>query len=212
VTQELESLAIADSYAVFFDICSSSIIIEDLMLTDNFRAMRNLLIRLKNSLRTESETYGFEVYKFIGDAWILLFPGKSEGKSLIKFLEGLSRTFEEGLRELIIPKLQSTPNNLGLTFGIDKGRLVKLTMLQRQEYVGRALNVASRPQSAIKDKDPRPQYKILFSKHAFEAPRLPPGFRQTKAVTRFLRNIQGGKKYECIKLRLKMGQRSTPVN
>jgi class 3 adenylate cyclase len=212
VTVELEGLDIEDRYAVFFDICSSSTILEDLMLTNHTREMRNLLIRLKKFLQRESETYGYEVYKFIGDGWILLFPDGTDGKSLIKFLEILCRTFEEKLYHSIVPKLESTPTILGLTFGIDKGPLVKLIMLQRTEYVGRALNVASRLQRAIKDKDSAPQYKILLSKHAFGALRLPAGFRKTEAVSRSLRNIRGGKKYECVKLRLRMGQRSKPVN
>ena len=211
MTKAVQRLDIQDRYALFFDICSSSTILEDLILTNNIREMRNLLIRLKKFLQTESQTHGYEVYKFIGDGWILLFPDNADGESLIEFLETLCRTFEDGLYHSIIPKLQSTPTILGLTFGIDKGPLVKLIMLQRTEYIGRALNVAARLQSAIKDKDNAPQYKILFSKHAFQALRLPAGFRKTQAVTRTLRNIQGGRKYECIKLRLKMGQQSRRV-
>lgn len=208
MTRELEGLDIKERYAVFFDICSSSTLLEDPILTNHVGAMRNLLIHLKKFLLGESETYGYEVYKFIGDGWILLFPDDTDGKGLIKFLETLSRTFQHRLYHSIVPKLESTPTILGLTFGIDKGPLVKLIMLQHTEYIGRALNVASRLQSAIKDKGSAPQYKILLSKHAFESLRLPAGFRRTEAVSRSLRNIRGGRNYECVKLKLRVGQRA----
>jgi len=58
---------------VFFDICSSTTILEDLLRTDNQVRWRNLLILLKKFLSAEAKTQPFLLYKFIGDGWILLF-------------------------------------------------------------------------------------------------------------------------------------------
>ena len=41
--------------------------------------------------------------------------------------------------------------------GAEAGNLVRMTMNQRDEYVGRALNVAHRLQDAVKDKERHPQ-------------------------------------------------------
>jgi class 3 adenylate cyclase len=96
---------------------------------------------------------------------------------------------------------------LGLTFGIDEGMLIHFKMMKRTEYVGRALNVAARLQSAIKDKDKKPSYKCLLSYPAFVSLALPRSERakyKVKQVTRTLRNIQGGDEYRCVKLSLRL--------
>lgn len=204
MTETSEELKIQETFAVFFDMCSSSTIMEDLILTNNLRAMRNLLIKIKKFLRDESGLHGFEVYKFIGDGWVLLFPADTDGEVLIGFLEKLSGFFAESFNKLIVPRLQITPEITGLKFGVDKGQLVRIIMLEKPEYIGRALNVASRLQGAIGDKDGKPQYKLLLTKHAYHALRLPVGFRKTRTVTRELRNIQGGQKHECVKIVLRV--------
>jgi len=93
---------------------------------------------------------------------------------------------------------------MGLTFGIDRGDLIQIRMLGQHEYIGRALNIASRLQNAIKEKDKHPEYKVLLSKSAFNALQIENGHWHTKAVTRTLRNIQGGHKYACVKLTLQV--------
>ena len=202
MTATSEGLSIESRVVVVFDICSSSRVLEDLMLTGNLAALRDVLISMKNFLREESEAANFEVYKFIGDGWILLFPFNVGGKRLIQSLEELSRFFKDQASTRIHPKLQTTPEVMGLTFGIDSGELVRVVMLRNREYLGRPLNIACRLQTAIKDKDPKPQYKALFSKHTFRRLGLPSEFRRVVAVERTLRNIQGGDRYECVKLNL----------
>jgi hypothetical protein len=59
-------------------------------------------------------------------------------------------------------------------------------------------------QSAIKDKDEKPSYKVLFSKHASVDLGIRPGSKGIKSVTRRLRNIHGGKKVELIKVALSL--------
>jgi hypothetical protein len=60
-------------YVLVFDICASTTILEDLVRSENEKRWRDLLIDIKNFLRVEQTQHDFEIYKFIGDGWILLF-------------------------------------------------------------------------------------------------------------------------------------------
>lgn len=202
MTIEAEDMTIENKIVVAFDICSSSNILEDLTLTQNLRVMRNLLIKIKKFLREKSGTRNFNVYKFTGDGWILLFPQNTQGKDLMCFLTELSIFFKKELDSRIIPLLETPLDSMGITFGIDGGQLIKIVMMEKQEYVGRPINIACRLQSAIKDKDSRPEYKVLVSNHVFKTFSNDFDEYKPKRVTRTLRNIRGGKKYQCVKLHI----------
>ncbi|MBU4467673.1 MAG: hypothetical protein KKC39_02870 [Candidatus Omnitrophica bacterium] len=186
---------------VTFDICSSSNIIEDLHLTNNLSKYINLLVSLKRFLRDNASTIGYEVYKFTGDGWIILFPDTVTGNCVMDFLNKLSVHFKKEIKR-VTAILEMKPEIIGITFGVDIGRLSKIIMLGKREYIGRAINIACRLQTAIKDKDGRPQYKVLMSKHAFKTMKLELDRYKPRSVTRNLRNIHNGKRYECIKLDL----------
>jgi len=101
-----------------------------------------------------------------------------------------------------MPNLQRIPKVVGLTFGVDKGKLIEIVMNDQTEYIGRALNVASRLQGAIKDKDKKPAYKVLFSRHTYEGLRINGQIYKTQNVKRSLRNIHGGREMKFVKLAL----------
>jgi class 3 adenylate cyclase len=204
VTNIDDEVEVVEKIVVCFDICSSSAILEDLLATENLQVFRNLLISIKDYIRHHSEISGLRRYKFIGDGWILLIPPETKGSALVDFLTSLSRRFSEEIQKLVVPRLQSTPEIMGLTFGVDKGRLIRFQMVGRTEYIGRPLNVASRLQGAIKDRDHRPAYKVLFSKHTYNALAIPRSSGKVEQVKRSLRNIQGGRPLEFIKLKLPM--------
>jgi class 3 adenylate cyclase len=204
MTEDVDGLTREKRTVVFFDICSSSNMLEDLILSENLRSMRDLILTVRGFIKKEALLQGFEVYKFIGDGWVLLFPPDRSGESLVVFLEELCRLFKRHWTKYVLPRLQSRPAVIGLTFGIDRGVLIKFRMMGQPEYIGRPLNIASRLQGALKEKDKNPAYKVLFSNPCFKALRFPPAFRPSKAVTRTLRNIQGGAKYSCVKMKLKV--------
>ena len=79
-----------------------------------------------------------------------------------------------------------------------------MTMNEQTEYIGRALNVASRLQGAIKDKDKNPAYKVLISKHACNGLQISPQMHKVQNVTRRLRNIRNNQKMELVKLTLQV--------
>ncbi len=102
----------------------------------------------------------------------------------------------------IIPLLETTPEIMGITFGIDRGPLIKIVMMGKREYIGRPLNIACRLQNAIKDDGFYPEYKVLVSKHVFKKSLKGLDEYDPKHVKRNLRNIRNGNEYQCIKLYL----------
>lgn len=204
MTEPKDELSIEKKIVVAFDMCSSSNILEELVLRQDIKPLRDALINMKKFLRDKSSELQFELYKFIGDGWILLFPEDTEGPALVHFLEELSRLYEREMKKRIIPKLEQEPPVMGLTFGIDEGSLLRFMMMNKQEYIGRPLNIASRLQSSLKDKDKRPAYKVLFSQPAFRRLGLASVGRKAVEVTRALRNIRNGETYKCFKLSLRL--------
>lgn len=201
----LERNHLVVSKVVFvFDICSSSNILEDLIRTDSMKKWVNLLSGLKNFLGEQSELYGFEIYKFVGDGWILLFEPDIRGPKLFEFTRLLCNRFSQNLYPKVEGLLETPPDLVGLTIGMDKGSLIKVKFQDKVEYIGRPLNIASRLQSAVKEKDSKPNNKCLISKPLYYSIKrsLEGSAFHLKEVTRQLRNIADGKDYKCFKMDL----------
>jgi len=187
---------------VAFDMCSSSDIIEDLTLTGNLRHLTFVLNKVKDFVRERSTKHDMKPYKFMGDGWLLLFPPTVRGGDILQFATDLSRFFFQLSRARIEPHLDRKPSVRGLTFGIDCGHLARTVMLGRTEYLGRPLNVACRLQSAIKDRDKNPQYKMLvtrtfYQRHLDSLKPFGPW-----PTSRKLRNIRAGETFRCVKFDL----------
>jgi hypothetical protein len=174
---------------VVFDICSSTTILEDLKRTDNLRAWRNVLIHLKDQLLEKGAPLQMNLYKFIGDGWVLLFPDDVPKTELCALLRELCRSYETQFDACIKPMLSQEPNPIGLMFGIDAGELIRLELNGQFEYVGRAINVASRLQSYTKELPGGPSNKAIFSKNSFNSPAPPPTGLEVEPVKVSLRNI-----------------------
>lgn len=204
-----ESLA-HDLLVVAFDMCSSSKLIEDLSRTGNLSAYDKLLKNLHLWVWSNAKSSNYHVYKFTGDGWILLFPvERIDGNDLINFLVKLSKK-HDGLRSKLIDNhLESMPEATGLTFGVEMGPLHKILLGNEAEFVGRALNVACRLQSAVKDKGSEPDYRVLFSRKVYNS--LLKDITEFKFfdVDRTLRNISGGERYRCVKANLSGRVRGT---
>jgi hypothetical protein len=199
---ESDSPKIEQKIVVTFDICSSTAIIEDLHRTENTAKWRDFLIWMKRYLRIKSEEMNFYVYKFTGDGWILLFDPDYPSNNLISFLEEFCRNFEFRYRKKVENALDTPPMISGMTFGIDRGSLIRFIMNNQREYVGRAINVACRLQGAIKDKDKKPQYKALITRHLYQDIRHSLAHLRVVKVLRKLRNIGDGEEVHCIKITL----------
>jgi class 3 adenylate cyclase len=187
---------------VAFDMCSSSTIIEQLTLKGELKRLQRLLTVVKRYLMERQKVLSFDVYKFVGDGWILLFPENTNGKDLLKFLKDLCAFFKRELRKEVLQHLDTPPKITGLTFGLENGALGAMLMYGKREYVGRAINVACRLQGAIKDKGGSPAYKALVTNTVFNDYLAPAtGFRVFK-VNRTLRNIGGEAVFQCRKIEL----------
>jgi class 3 adenylate cyclase len=186
---------------VCVDICSSTTILEDLLRTDNQVRWRNLLILLKQFLSAEAKKQSFLVYKFIGDGWILLFDEEiTDGTALVEFMRRICIRYAEIFFRRVRPALESE-HKVGLTFGVDSGRLVRIEMNGQDEYIGRPLNVAARLQAAAKANDKYHDGKILISKPAYAKLRMGKlEINRGKIVELKLRNIVGGDGYLARKI------------
>ena len=201
MSKESDHLESLRKVVVVFDICSSTTLLEDLLQNENHNRWRDLLIRLKRFLVEESTDTPFEIYKFLGDGWILLFDEPTKGTVLMSFLQRLCLRYESLFRKGISPVLSGTTHRIGLTFGIDRGKVVRLIMNSRPEYIGRPLNLANRLQGAIGQKDKEPEGKVLISKSAHVHLRLSASRKYAgRLVERNLRNVIGGQNYQARKI------------
>ena len=168
MSSEKDPPIIEQKIVVTFDICSSTAIIEDLHKTENTKKWRDFLIWIKDYLRIKARQMDFSIYKFTGDGWILLFDIDSPGDFLVDFLQDFCRQFRMRYKRKVENYLETPPVISGITFGIDRGSLIRFIMNEQTEYVGRAINVACRLQSAIKDRDASPQYKALITRPLYQ--------------------------------------------
>jgi class 3 adenylate cyclase len=140
----------------------------------------------------------FEMYKFMGDGWILLFDEQSlSGEKLISLLSGICTEYDRLFRAHVADVLSGMLPHVGVTFGVDEGSLVEIVMNGRKEYVGRAVNVAARLQSAIKSFEAPPAGTLLISNNAFARLKLDV---PNETVECRLSNVAGGEHYRAKKV------------
>jgi class 3 adenylate cyclase len=186
---------------VAFDMCSSSNIIDDLTKNKNVQPLTTFFAALQRYLAKEQKrTAPFHPYKFTGDGWLLLFPSNTDGERLLRFLESLCLFFVVEFRRSLLPHLSHKPALVGITFGIEKGEVIPMTMYGQQEYVGRAINVACRLQAALKDKGGSPAYSALVSNRVYAEYFAETKPHRVNKVTRNLRNINDSAEFACRRL------------
>ncbi len=100
------------------------------------------------------------VYKFIGDGFILLYKPQFVNQ-LLPFCEGIKTYIDTKINALIREHLEQAPERVGVTIGIEKGNLIRMHLYGDMEYMGKAINAASRLQSTLKL--PEHSNKLLVS-------------------------------------------------
>ena len=206
MTQIDEEAIQIDSIILVFDICGSSIIVEDLTTADNFSVVRDMFIKLRDWLQAQQEKYNFEICNFTGDGWILLFPTITSGDALQLFMIGLTNEYYRIMKNFVIGRMECRPEITGMSFGAASGRVVKFEMFNRTEYVGRPINIACRLQGAIKSLDteeidttntklcvPSALYHEKFEKV------ISMSAKKKKVI---LHNIAGERSYQCFLVNL----------
>ena len=197
VTREKDKPETVRRVVVVFDISSSTTILEDLKRTDNLTVWRDFHINLKTFLQGKCDLLEMEMYKFMGDGWILLFHPNIHSASFFDFLNALT-SFVMFQFVQVHRLLQKYPEPTGLTFGIDTGELIRLEMNEQIEYLGRAINVAARLQGEAKRFSGSAMSNIaLFSKVSFNSLEPYDPFTEATIQTVQLRNISGGDQFTC---------------
>jgi len=189
------------------DICSSSDIIEDLTTTSRVEKYRKFLGELKHALvDVQNKFMLFEVYKFTGDGWILLFPGgdaKGKGVELLGMMRDLSLQFRGAFDDVLKDYLNTPPGASGINFGLDAGPIFHSRILGAHEYFGRPIVVACRLQGEIKKIDPMaPGYKALVSTPAFKDYLAPAAGFEVSDHQPVLWNVNRDKPFHCRKIEL----------
>jgi class 3 adenylate cyclase len=197
LTRENDKPETVRRVVVVFDISSSTTILEDLKRTDNLTVWRDFHIALKTFLLGKVDLMDMELYKFMGDGWILLFQPQVHSGALFEFLNSLS-SFVMFQFVRVHRLLQKYPEPTGLTFGIDTGELIRLEMNDQIEYLGRAINVAARLQAEAKRFAGSAMSNVaLFSKASFNSLQPYDPYVGARNETVELRNISGGKQFPC---------------
>ena len=201
MTRENDQTEIVRKVVVVFDISSSTTILEELKRCDRLDAWRNLLINLKNTMRSK----GVEIYKFMGDGWIIFFPFDVSKEDLLINLNELSTMYFYFFQQTIEPLIPERPEPLGLTAGIDSGELIRMEMNEKDEFIGRPINVAARLQGRAKEFGSKQYTNVaLISRPTYNS-LLPRGGSFDEVVTEKtveLKNISGGENFRCFLLGL----------
>jgi len=104
--------------------------------------------------------------------------------------------------KILHSSLSGVPSVLGATLGVEEGNLIRMRMNERDEYVGRALNIACRLQDAVKEKEPHPEcYKAMVSARLFNErlAQLSMPYK-VESETCSLRNVLSGSGFACRKI------------
>ena len=203
MTRHDDDVQLDQKYVLVFDICSSTVILEDLVRSESQKRWRDLLIDLKSFLRNEQTKHQFEIYKFIGDGWILLFDKDFSPADLFDLLKRLSEVYGHAFIRHIKGVLSVKIHSIGLTFGLELGTLIRFEINENTEYLGRAINVAARLQAAVKHDTLNPEGQVLMSMRVYDKMKreIRNAYR-IRRVTRNLNNVAGGESYIAMKIDL----------
>jgi hypothetical protein len=200
MTERNNEIQVMDKMVVTTDICSSSHIVENLLKRSKIEVWRKILINVQKFIFEEASKHEAEIYKFTGDGWIILFNPPYIGKDIISFLKDINVFYKDLYSQYVLPTLDIPPKINGMTFGIDEGQLVKLKMLDNEEYIGRALNIACRLQGAINELDILSGYRAFLSQIAFNMLKNEADSYYPDPTERLLKNISHSPDFQCFRL------------
>jgi hypothetical protein len=200
MTEKNDEIQVMDKMVVTTDICSSSHIVENLLKRSKIDVWRNVLIGVKEYIFREASKHEAEIYKFTGDGWIILFSPPYVEKGIVSYLKDINVFYKKLYNEHVLPTVDIPPKIYGMTFGIDEGQLVKLKMLDNEEYIGRASNIACRLQGAINEIDIYSGYRAFLSHIAYNLLKKEADLFYPDPTERLLKNISHSSDFQCFRL------------
>ena len=195
-----ESFDVSEYYVIVFDVCSSSVMLEKLQEQNKLPVWKKFWEGVFSHI-TKISSSGVRsiVYKFIGDGFILLYR-PSYGDDILAYCEKIKTYVNEKIDEIVAEYLDEAPARTGITIGIDRGKIIRMRLLGDTEYMGEAINVASRLQSALKL--PEHSNKLLVSEVVKDAIEAQIGERACKPVEAVLHNLYGNQSVTCYEIEL----------
>jgi len=136
-----------------FDICSSTLFLEDLKIRNMTDEYKNLIKKVTDFLEENCSRYEFDIYKFLGDGYILLFPEETKIDKILLFVVSLTENCKSLLENFRHEYIQTAEDlKEGITIGLDKGELLEIKLNRKPtEYIGRAINIACRLQTKLSE-------------------------------------------------------------
>lgn len=180
-------------FIIVMDLCSSSVILEKLQTAGKIKVWRKLWKKIFNQLTRKMKfATRCKPYKFIGDGFIILYRHQFSD-SLYDFMKDLNEISCTILKE-ILDEYNIKPKRFGFCYGIDRGELIPTFLLGSKEYMGEAINAATRLQGLLKaDED---ACSVMVSEKVYEKLVLPEGTKQ-KTTENILRNLYNDRSICC---------------
>lgn len=194
-----------EKIVTFFDICSSSKIIEDLASRGELVFWRKALKSIEKTLEDKSSSLEFSIYKFLGDGWVLIFDSDTDKKALLLFFSELCDMYSSHFKKRIENRLSTKVEPVGLTFGLDIGRIHRVLIGNVMEYIGESLNIAARLQCSIpdpRDREDNPANQLMMlnrNYHNYFKPEVHDEYT-IKRVDRTLKNIRNNDTFRCLRI------------
>ncbi len=181
-----------------FDICSSTSIIEDLHRQQTIFRYTELIARIQQYLEKYSVIYNFEIYKFVGDGFILLFDTTTLIDQVLFFSIGLTDECDKYLTNFINNYIEDKEiPRKGITIGLAKGLIEELKLDKESpiEYIGRPITVACRLQDSLYKPEHTNRVLMVLKLYAEIQDKL---LKMVCAETsRSLKNINKNRKQTC---------------
>ena len=187
----------SENHVLVFDICSSTLILDDLQRTNQSGKYWDLVNDISSFLSENGSVFGYEIYKFLGDGFILIFYENTIIDQVLLFTIRLVDHCKHAIMQFLEDHVEIT--NLprkGITIGLDKGVLYEQTLEDKsQEFIGRPLNMATRLQSSLN----RPEHsnKCLMSKRVYKEITKANFKKICSKTTRKLRNMVFEEEITC---------------
>ncbi|WP_455381159.1 hypothetical protein [Salinispira pacifica] len=190
----------ADQGVLVFDICSSTVIMEELVKSNQLEEYSRFMALFSRFLEDRGGAGRLSVYKFLGDGFILLFDSSAGVDRAVLFANELYRFSAEVIPQFLSEciDIEQLPRT-GITMGMDVGPLHRFVLREGQvEFAGRPLNFAARLQGSLSEKEHANRLLLsLRTRKEIRSERL-----RTRLVERqrVFRNLSGGSRLRCFEL------------
>jgi hypothetical protein len=181
-----------------FDVCSSTTIVEDLHRTGSIKRYNEMIEGINEFLKKKSESLPINIYKFIGDGFVLIISEEIEIEEVLKFAKELIEVCNRKISKIIeFLECEDIPRR-GITIGLDKGIIHHFELNTNSEFIGRSITLACRLQSS--QNKPEQVNSILMSVKVHSEIKDKDIKELCGKKERTFKNITGEKPIKCYEL------------